>query len=398
MTKKVLLANEFGIGRGHIVQLLQAARALGPGFSFEAALYNRSFASELAPLGALVYDGPGYVYDASRRTGPDAVTTATWGEFLGDLGFAQRDRVRDVVMWWHHVLGQRRIDLLVTDYAPLALLAARARGIPTIAVGQGYGLPPDHLSHFPPLHAAPLSRLHDEAALLDNVNAAATAIGLAPLTGLPQVYQSTLPMVRTLPFLDAYQGHRRYPYVLPETPTANTIAANGDEVFIYFSTHELHDPQVVEALANLPLPRRAFLPTASPETAARLAASGVIVEQQPVPADLIAARSRLMVHSGQHGTLCLGLVAGLPQVALPQHMEQSHHADAAAAQGTTRVIGRASRSRDHIIDTILSLWSDAQTARKAQDLAVSLRQTYTTDADEAARAWLKPLRDTVMFT
>ncbi|AWB48594.1 hypothetical protein HYN69_08805 [Gemmobacter aquarius] len=398
MTKNVLLANEFGIGRGHIVQLLQTALALGPGFTFEAALYNRSFAAELAPLGALVYDGPGYVYDASRRTGPKSATTATWGEFLGDLGFSQRDRVRDIVMWWHNVLGQRRIDLLVADYAPLALLAARARGIPTIAVGQGYGLPPDHLSQFPPLHAGPLSRLHDEEALLDNVNAAASGIGLAPLAGLPQVYQSTLPMVRTLPFLDAYQGHRRFPYVLPKIPTTNTIAANGDEVFIYFSTQELNDPQVVDALASLPLPRRAFLPTASPETAARLAASGIIVETQPVPADLIAARSRLMVHSGQHGTLCLGLFAGLPQVAFPQHMEQSHHADAVAAQGTARVIGRASRSRDHITDTIQSLWSDAEMARKAQDLARSLRQTYVIDADEAARTWLKPLRDTVMFT
>lgn len=398
MIKKVLLANEFGIGRGHIVQLLHTARALGPGFSFEAALYNRAFAAELAPLGALVYDGPGYVYDARRRTGPDAVTTATWGEFLGDLGFAQRDRVRDVVMWWHNVLGQRRIDLLVADYAPLALLAARARGIPTIAVGQGYGLPPDRLTQFPPLHAASLSRIHDETALLDNVNAAAAEIGLAPLTGLPQVYQSTLPMVRTLPFLDAYQGQRRFPYVLPKIPRPTDIAANGDEVFIYFSTHELNDPQVVDALSNLPLPRRAFLPTASPESAARLAASGILIETQPVPADLIVARSRLMVHSGQHGTLCLGLFSGLPQVALPQHMEQSHHADAAAAQGTARVIGRSSRSRDHITQTILSLWSDAEIARRAQDLARSLRQTYATDADQAARTWLKPLRDTVMFT
>lgn len=398
MTKKVLLANEFGIGRGHVVSLLQAARALGPGFTFEAALYNRTFAAELAPLGALVYDGPGYVYDARRRTGPDAVLTATWGEFLGDLGFSQRDRVRDIVLWWHDVLGKRRIDLLLADYAPLAQIAARARGIPTIAVGQGYGLPPDHLARFPPLHATSSSRLYDEDALLDNVNAAAAAIGLAPLAALPEVYHATLPMVRTLPFLDLYQGMRRYPYVLPEIPFTRSIAAEGDEVFIYFATHELDDPEVVEALAHLPLPRRAFIPTAKPQVAARLAASGMIIEQAPVPHDLIAARSRLMVNSGQHGTLCLGLFAGLPQVALPQHMEHAHHATQVAAQGVAHVISHSNRNRDTIIQTIMSLWSDETIAQKAREVAQSLRQTYTTQPEDKARAWLKPLRDTVMFS
>ena len=62
---------------------------------------------------------------------------------------------------------------------------------------------------------------------------------------------------------------------------------------------------------------------------------GVHVERSPVPVDLIARRSRLMVNAAQHGTLCLGLAAGLPQVSVPQDLEKQYHAEAAELLGAS---------------------------------------------------------------
>lgn len=391
MPARVLLANEFGSGRGHVVSLLRTAQALGPGFVFEAALCRRAFQDELAPLNAVIHDGPHLAYRPRGRSGPDAVVTATWGEFLGDRGFDRPDRLRDVLGWWHQVISSRRIDLVIADYAPLALMAARALGVPSVATGQGYGLPPDHLPVFPVLHGTGERRLHDEARLLDNVNQAAAGIGLQALQGLPEIYRATRAIVRSLPLLDPYAEHRLQPHVMPEVDISTDVADAGEEVFVYFSTRELADPQVVAALADLPLPRRGYLPLASAEIAARLAASGMILEPAPVPVDLIARRSRLVLNAGQHGILCLGLFAGLPQVCLPQHLEQDFHARRAEAAGVARVLSAHGRSRDRIVETILAAWSDASLTARAVDLAQDLRRNAPRSPPEDARAALAGL-------
>lgn len=390
---RVLLANEFGAGRGHVISLLHAALALGPGFTFEAALSQRQYDAVLAPLDPVIFDGPYLRYDRQRRVGPGAVQTANWGELLGDRGFADAARIRAVVEWWHHVLDLRRIDLLIADFAPLALVAARARGIPTIAAGQGYGLPPSHMPRFPPLLSPDAPCLHDEAELLGNVNLAIAGIGMPPLGGLPEVYHATCPMVRTLPMLDVYAADRCHPYVLPEMDISDEPADSGTEVFVYFAAQELAEPAVVDALASLPLPRRGHLPSVPSAVADRLARSGMVIEPGPVPVNLIAQRSRLILNAGQHGILCLGLFAGLPQVALPQHMEHQSNADRIAAAGVARVLPRGTRDAAGIAAAIIDLWSDDAAARRARALACDLRSLHPARPEEEARRWLAPLRD-----
>ncbi len=396
MPKRVLLANEFGSGRGHVVSLLRTAQALGPGFTFEAALCRPAFQDELAPLQAFVFDGPHLAYAPQGRSGPDAIVTATWGEFLGDRGFNRPERLRDVLAWWHHVIASRRYDLVIADYAPLALMAARALGVASVATGQGYGLPPAHLAEFPVLHGSGDRRLHEEAGLLDNVNQAARAIGLAPLHGLPEVYWATCPLVRTLPMLDPYAAHRLQPHVLPEVDISDDLAGQGDEVFVYFSTQELTDPRVIEALCRLPMPRRGFLPLASSGVAARLAASGMILETAPVPVERIAQRSRMMLNAGQHGILCLGLFAGLPQVCLPQHLEQDFHARRAAAEGVAAVLPSRERTAEAIVARVTAIWQDAGAMAHAQALALRLRAAWPQRPEASVAAALAPLRASLL--
>lgn len=391
---RVLLANEFGAGRGHLVTLLRLAQALGPGWVFDAALADRRHASVLQLLNACVFEGPRLVYRKTRRTGPDAVPTATWGEYLGDLGFDQVDRLREVVAWWRQVLSQRRVALLLADYAPLAQLAARSLGIPCVATGTGYGLPPSDMPAFPPLEAGPDVRLHDESALLSNVNTVAAESGLPALRGLPEVYRADLALVHTLPLLDPYGAWRQAPLLPPVTDIGAALASEGDEVFVYFSTQELADPDVVEALAALPLPRRAFLPAVAPAVAERLAASGVLLETAPVPVDLIARRSRLVLNAGQHGILCLAMFAGLPQVAWPQHREQRFHALRAEAAGVARVVDGVAPGGigAALKQAVMSAYFDRDLAGCAKALAGQLRTGLTVSPAQQLQEALAPLR------
>jgi UDP:flavonoid glycosyltransferase YjiC (YdhE family) len=322
--------------------------------------------------------------------------TATWGEYLGDLGFDRVDRIRGAVNWWRQAMQARETALLVADYAPLAQIAARSLGIPCVVTSQGYGLAPSHLPRFPELHPEASLRLHDESQLLANVNAVVAEVGLPLLAGLPEVYRADLSLVHTFDFLDPYRRWRRDQCLPPVNDYSPVMSLDGDEVFVYFSTEELERTGVVEALERLPMPRRGFLLRAAPDVSARLAASGMVLESAPVPVAEIARRSRVLLHAGQHGMLSVGLLAGLPQVALPQNLEQLFHAQRAEAAGVARVIIPRECVQERLLATVSALYDDAVAREAARGLALSLRaELDAAPRDLLARA-VAPLCEAVL--
>src|SRR5690606_4135623 len=102
-------------------------------------------------------------------------------------------------------------------------------------------------------------------------------------------------------------------------------ATGGDEVFVYFSSTEIPEPDLFHALIDLDVPVRAFVPGIDASTADTLSSRGIRIERSPVPPAMIAKRSRLIINAAQHGILCLGVAAGLPQVSMPQHREQQYN-------------------------------------------------------------------------
>jgi UDP:flavonoid glycosyltransferase YjiC (YdhE family) len=388
---RVMLANEFGAGRGHIMALRQVALCLGDKFSFQSALCRREYENNLVEIGVSTFDGPGLIYHPRRRHGPKAVLTSTWGEFLGDLGFDRENRIEAVVEWWLFILQSRKISLFVADYAPMGLLAARCLGIPTISVGQGYGLPPWQMPEFPVLNPKHSIRLHDEAKILASINRIMQRKGGPSLSSFPEIYRSDCDLVQTLSMLDPYRDARQGSYLPPSTDISDVTAGAGDEVFIYFSTQEINNPNIVKAVAELSLPRRGFLPAASPELADMLTKSGMIVEPAPMPANEIARRSRMIVSSGQHGMLCLGLFAGLPQVCMPQHNEQDWHARAAEREGVAKVAGWGERSTENIRRLIETTYHDTKMFERAAEVALALRSDLTDDPDQKIKNAVAPI-------
>ena len=381
-----------------MVRLARLGQALGPQFHFDAAVASHAHHGELKDLGAQISKSIGLHYapeHLARRRGPTGVLTATWGEYLGDLGFDRVDCIRETVAWWRRALQERRTALLVADYAPLAQLAARSLGIPCMVTSQGYGLPPAHLPCYPVVHLEAMVRLHHEPQLLANVNLVAAEIGLPPLNGLPEVYRAELSLVHTFAFLDPYRASRREACLPPVNDYASVLALGGDEVFVYFSTEELERPGVVEALERLTMPRRGFLVRPTPEVSARLLASGMVLEDSPVPVEEIARRSRLLLHAGQHGMLSVGLLAGLPQVALPQNLEQLFHAQRAEGAGVARVLIARECVEERLITMVSAMYDDATARETANQLALSLRAEISATPSELLSRAVAPMCETL---
>ena len=387
---RVLLAWEAGSGRGHIVTLKTIAEALGDRFVFDAALCRMQHAGELRPLCELVFPSAFLSLRNSNRRAPGSPRTATWADFLGDLGFGDAVFLSRQIGWWTEALRSRQSSLLIGDFAPCALLAAKALGIPAVATGTGYSVPPPSLDAFPPLLPEHAQRLHAESAMVAALNTAGSEHGLPPITRFAELYDCSAQLARTIPMLDPYFVRRTEP-LLPPLNDLAARAGGGDEVFIYFSTDERDDPALMQAVGDLELPVRLYMPAIPAALAAQLAARGVIIEPAPLPLAEIGRHTRLMVHAGQHGSLCMALGLGVPQVAFPRHLEHLYHARRAAELGTVTVVSRHERDPAVIAAAIRARYEDATAARRAADLAEVLAPRLSGDIPALVRDRLLPL-------
>jgi hypothetical protein len=389
---RALLANEAGGGRGHVTTLAAVARALGPGARPLAAIGRLIYADELRSLCRRVIRAPLLRRDTGAQTFA-LRGSATWGDVLAEIGLDDPVKVARGLDFWRDLIVREDISLLVADFAPLALRAAlglRDEGwaIRIVSIGTGYTAPPRGLDRFPVFLTDHARITRDEARTVAVLNAAGADRGLAPLPRLPALYDVDLTLATGFGWLDPYHALRPAEgRIAPLVPAAAGPAGEADGVFVYFSTAELTDPALVAALAGLRLPRRGFLPSASPELRDRLSASGMELLDAPASADAIARHARLIVHAAPHGTLCLGALAGLAQFAVPQHLEQLYNARAAAAQGILRY---GERGDADMGDRIAAAHADAALAVRARDLARDLMRDHPADPIAALAARLAP--------
>ena len=390
---RALLAWEGGAGRGHVVTLKTVAEAVGDGFSFDAALCATTHKAELAGLCDAVVQGPWLPYSDSYRKAQGNPPASTWGEFMGDIGFRKPAQLRKSIHWWQQVMRDRNISLVIADFAPCALLAARGLGIASIAVGVGYSVPPPDMESFPVLLPRFSTRIYQEAEIVEMVNSVVVDFGVPKLDRLPQVYASSDQFAFTLDMLDPYGDKRSAPLLPPVADVATELASDGDEVFIYFSTTEKSDPGLMEAIGDLGVPVRLFMPSIDAATAEHFIRRGIHVEQSPVPVDLLAKRTRLMVNAAQHGILCLALAAGLPQVSVPQHLEQTYHAEATASRGVLRSVSRAESDVESFKSIVLGAYEDRSLGQRARELARELRPHFQVNQRKLIRRRIAAVMD-----
>lgn len=393
---KVLLANEAGGGRGHVTLLAGVARALGPGLEIHAAIPSLRHADELAP--AQIERGPLLRYPSEARQDSILAGNATWGDYLAACGLTSPEIVRAHLRWWRRKIIQTDASILVADYAPLALWAAKglkAEGwaIEILSVGTGYGLPPARMTQFPQLLPDFGRRAITEEQVLVVLNTVAVSEGLEPLQLFPAIGQADRELAFTFDHLDPYSnwreaGERFVPVLSPLSPLSSD---SGTELFIYFSRRELDDPALIEAIEGLPVRRRGYFPGAPTETLDRLRKAGVLVETGPLPMSEIAARTRLVLSAGQHGLHCMAALAGLPHVAVPQHLEQVFNCRRSETRGGARHVPLDTQTRDAINDAVLDAWSDSALQAAARTVAVELRANYPTDPISTLAASLAPL-------
>jgi hypothetical protein len=399
--RRALLCSEAWQGRGHVTTLATVARALAPLWRSQGIIAQVDHADVLASVCDRVDRG------MHLAPPPDAIPSPSlnWGGWLRMRGFGDPALLRWRFDWWVAALDAIRPALVVADFAPTALLAARARGIPSVVTGAAFSLPPATLARFPDLLSAAEEALQgaarppappiDEDALRDSINTTLVPLGLPPLARLPEVFAADLSLPRGVAIWDPYDGLRDRPLLMPVAELPPLQRQPGAEVFIYFSTSELDDPATRAALLRLPYPATLAGLRLTEAQARDLSANPrITVAPALLPPAEIVRRARVIVCAGQAGTLALSVLAGVPVLALPaQHEQLSNALRAAAALGGVRVLPKARRSAEAILDTIAELWTRPAPAAAARLMAPDLRAAYVDSALDSFRRLLGPLLD-----
>lgn len=353
--------------RGHKVSFaLQRVDALSPGDAGGSAVWP-------APV------TPRLLVNTAR---PRGANPNSLGDIMARLGCTETPLVASLVRAWHQLFAAIRPDLVLAEFAPFLLLAARGR-LPTVAGGTGFDTPPSTMPDFPSLTGQPPA--YDEAATLASVNAALKESGTEPLGALPEMFRADRELAGTYAELDGYAKWREQPLVMPALPLPVPAMATGKgkEVFVYAPELLRPDAALWQGLAASKLPVRVHIPKVDKAYLATLAGHGFIVEPDPLPFPLIARRSRLLVSHGGHGFVCSALLAGLPQVVCHYDLEKVMHALAVARLGVGGFVPMMQIEPKTFAASLVQIYEDDALLARAQAAAPGFHGRYKQTMQES---------------
>lgn len=384
---RVLIGWELGAGTGHLNFVAQAARALqANGHQVTLALQHRDGFGLDVDLSFGFTSAPRWPGLDRRIAG--AKPDATIGDTLARFGLDEPGCVARLIREWDQILAATMPDLVVAQFAPALLLAARGR-VASVQIGTGYSCPPGHSGHFRRIGAQ--TPAFDEARLLATLNHELADSARAPLSSLPEIFAADHDLVCSLALLDPYASDRIAPRAAPLMRAAAParVATPGDEVFVYGSNDIAPDDPFWLGLARSGLPIRIHVAQPSTALRAHCAALGLDLSAAPQPMATIAARSRLLVSHGSHGFVCAALFAGLPQMIVYFDLEKQLSAAAVqrAGLGAGQHLGRL--IADPFARSLCQLYDDAPRAQRCRDAA----QQFHAEAGYDAIARIVSLAD-----
>jgi len=329
---RIVFAWELGENHGHLWRLLPIALAL-QSRGHEVVFGLKSMASAqryLAPHGLRWFACPT----------PAGVTAlereiATYADMLATCGATQPDLLGGMVQAWQHLYAALQPDLVVIEHAPLALLAAKRAGICSVQVGTGFTIPPT-LSPAPCFRPWEASAAEARAQTQAAVERTIQALFEPPHT-LTTLLTADHTRLLTLPELDHYAAWRPSgtPFLgpVPEPDEGEWVQWSQPDkphVFAYLQAQPWLDA-VLTALEASGAEVIAVIPDSSAELASRY--PGLRLYQRPVRLTPLLDGCTLAITHAGHGTALNCLLAGVPMLMLPLHIEQLMVTERVAATG-----------------------------------------------------------------
>lgn len=327
---------ELGGGLGHAGRLKMLAQALlARGHRVSLSLRDLMHSHALlADLDVPKLQAPVWLHQAVGLPSPPG----SLAEILLHCGYLEPAALRGMVAGWRAMFELLRPDLVVADFAPTAILAARGMGLRSASVGNGFYSPPPGRP-LPPLRDAPAGRLAaSEAQVLRTANA---LLAGRPLQHAAELLLGDLPLLCTWPELDHYArdeadaAHWLGPNFLPDARglVPPWPPGAGRKVFAYLKASHPSHAAVLQALVEEGCRTLVYMPEVAGGAPAPVASPLLRYSSGPVALSQALAEVDLCVSHAGEATLAQALLAGVPLLMLPSHAEQFMTARRVALSG-----------------------------------------------------------------
>lgn len=262
-------------------------------------------------------------------------------DILTEAGFSDSDALAARLSVWRSLFDRWHIDIVVTELAPTALLAATLTGRKVLQIGSGFGLPPVVNGVFPSLTALPqipeARRRERQAVLYQAMQRACRRAGLPSPSPMTTVYQSLDHAFSTFASVDHYGGRDKSRYLGPMMAKVASAApawpAQGrtPRVFAYVDwrpqTHK-----AIEQVAQMGY-QLSVVATAAPNGIfARY--PNVVMNQGPIDMDQALASCDVFLNHASHQSVIQAMLAGVPMLLAPTWQEHGMTAGRVRALGT----------------------------------------------------------------
>ncbi len=327
----VLLGWEMGAGLGHAGRLKPLAVELArrghePAMALRDLVHPRRL---LADLDCPKLQTPAWLH---RMVGAPQIP-ASLAEILMGYAYMDVNSLEGLVLGWRDLMRVTRADLVVTDYAPTATIAARMLDIRVVAVGPGFWIPPAEgpLPDIRDWAPAPAKRLQEsEATILRTANEVLARHRGRPFTRGSELFRGDRALLCAWPEFDHYQrkhlpeGERWYgPNYLPGSGVEPDFPpGEGPKAFAYVKSGFSDHPAVLQALAAAGCRTLCYLPDVATGKKPPVPHPSIRYATGPVNLAKAFDGAALCVCHAGGATMVQALLAGVPCLLLPTQNEQ----------------------------------------------------------------------------
>lgn len=317
----ILATIELGLRFGHIAHVAPIARGLKRrGIATALAVRDVVTATEVAdrPFAAIL-QAPCYQRPVPR------VPTLTYAQVVADGGLGNADHATALVAAWLLLFDGVRPDALVSEFAPVSLLAAHIAGLRAVRSGQSWVAPPAARplpSLMPWLNHDARTRAEAGAVADAVVASVCRRFGAPPLDGLPELLATAPRLLGTWPELDHFGVAPGATYYGPMTGLAAAARpawpdGAGPRVFIYLPASHAAAVPLATALTELGWPSIWHGPGGCPVPPP----PNIRVAPEPVDIAHVLAGAAVFAGRGGHGVGCDALRHGCAQLVAPDTLE-----------------------------------------------------------------------------
>ncbi|MGV8933458.1 MAG: glycosyltransferase [Gallionellaceae bacterium] len=371
-----LFAWELGANYGHLNRDRQVAECLRErGHHIFFAVKDTRIATELLAPHSFEFVQAPLPQTRARLLRPPA----NYAELLLAEGWGDQLSLIGRVSTWQSLFKLIKPDTLIADHAPTALLAAHIAGLPSLAFGNGFEIPPQ-VTPMPSIrpweNIEPARFEQSEKFVLEQINAVSTALGSKQLNCLLDLFPSKS-VLATFAELDHYGERNNVTYAgsVHGFEYAEKVLwkkSHGPKILAYLRLDQKATEDVITTLAQAGEQAMCIVPGISQSQIRKFASPNLTIYPHPVAISPLLATADVMISYGGSGTIAETLLAGVPLILIPGVIEQYLGARAVEKLGAGILLGEK-RDKNVILSAIKKVLSDPVFRQAAQGFSEKYR-------------------------